>query len=308
MCNEKKIIRVFPRKTKLTPEDDMVRFDRPSLLDEVMPIDEVHISVSFLSDRKKADELYNAWKYIAETKIGGPAVGMRGEEFIPGMYLKKGCVITSRGCPNKCWFCQVWRRDGHEVRELSIIHDGYYLQDDNLLACSDEHIKKVFAMFKRQKEPIRMNGGMEAKRLKAWHVELLKELNIEQMFFAYDTPDDLEPLIEAGKLLLPYGFGIKRQNLRAFMLCGFPKDTIEDAEKRIDETIKAGFIPYLMLYNDDKGNIYRKNDNSWKKLLDEYFPMALFKVYYRYWNGEKKKNKKIIVCKDVLFDVNGGGY
>jgi radical SAM superfamily enzyme YgiQ (UPF0313 family) len=105
----RRIIRVFPRKTKATPTDSLVRIGvAPALFDEA---DEVHISVSFTWDLKKAEELEKSWRYVAPTKIGGPATGMRGEDFTPGLYLKKGYVITSRGCPNRCWFCSVPKRE-----------------------------------------------------------------------------------------------------------------------------------------------------------------------------------------------------
>jgi len=150
----KKIIRVFPRRTNATPIDEMAFIGLPDMFCEA---DEVHISVTFSYDLPEAERLEKYWRQIAPVKIGGPATGQRGEDFIPGMYLKKGYVITSRGCPNKCWFCSVWKREG-EVRELSIT-EGWNILDDNLLACSDGHIKKVFAMLEKQKEAAHFTGG-----------------------------------------------------------------------------------------------------------------------------------------------------
>ncbi len=37
-------------------------------------------------------------------------------------------------------------------------------------------------------------GGLEAARLKDWHVKGLAELDLRGIYFAYDTPDDLDPL------------------------------------------------------------------------------------------------------------------
>lgn len=72
------------------------------------------------------------------------------------------------------------------------------------MACSDQHIREVFAMLKRQKYGrVMFTGGMEAARLKDWHVEGLRNLHPKEIFFAYDTPDDYEPLVEAGKKLCP---------------------------------------------------------------------------------------------------------
>lgn len=41
--------------------------------------------------------------------------------------------------------------------------------------------------------------------------------------------------------------------LRAYVLCGWPKDTLEDATRRMGETLAAGFMPMAMLYRGDDG-------------------------------------------------------
>ena len=76
---------------------------------------------------------------------------------MPGMYLKKGYVITSRGCPNRCWFCSVPRREGGRLRELPIT-EGNIVLDDNLLACSRQHIEAVFEMLGRQERASGLYG------------------------------------------------------------------------------------------------------------------------------------------------------
>ena len=236
------ITRVFPRKTAATPTDQLSFVGDPPLL---FPpeADKIHISVTFEWDLKEAERLEKQWKIIAPVEIGGPATGMKGEDFTPGQYLKHGYVITSRGCRNRCWFCSVWKREGN-IRELQIT-EGYNILDDNLLACSDNHIKTVFEMLRKQKEQTTFSGGLEAALLKEWHVKELKIINPDQMFFAYDTPDDKEPLFEAGKLLKKYGFGYRK--LRAYVLIGYPSDTFEKAEERLYDTLEAGFMPMAML-------------------------------------------------------------
>ncbi|MCL5103035.1 MAG: hypothetical protein M1133_02815 [Armatimonadetes bacterium] len=111
----KRIARVFPRRTKATPVDDLAFYDEPGLFPPC--VDEVHVSVTFTYDLPRAEHLAKAWERVAPVTIGGPATGMPGGEFTPGAYLKAGYVITSRGCPNRCWFCSVWRREGN-TREL----------------------------------------------------------------------------------------------------------------------------------------------------------------------------------------------
>jgi len=242
------IARVFPRKTNATPIDSLTFFDRPGFL--LPDIDEIHISVTFTYDIPRAEKLYKLWERIAPIKMGGPAFDDPGGDFIPGKYLKKGYVMTSRGCPNNCWFCSVHKREGN-IRELPITK-GWNLLDSNILACSDNHIKSVFEMMKKQPEKAQLTGGLEAKILTDYHVKLIWDLRPQQMFFANDTEDDLEPLIEAGKKLRYANF--TRQHLRCYVLIGFPNDTIDKAEKRLLQTWEAGFMPMAMLYKNFKGD------------------------------------------------------
>ena len=246
-----KILRVFPRRTNATPDDDLAHIGGPDLFTAQKEPDRVHISVTFSWDMEEAERLYKEWSVIAPTEIGGPATGQRGEDFTPGMYLKKGYVITSRGCPNRCWFCSVKNREG-DLRELPIT-DGWDILDDNLLACSDEHIKDVFTMLARQKNRVKFTGGLEAARLKLWHIEELKKIKPHDIFFAYDGPEDREPLYEAGKMLRSAGFKFCN-SLRAYVLVGYPTDTFEKAEKRLYDCMRAGFMPFAMLYRDKTGN------------------------------------------------------
>jgi len=145
-------------------------------------IDEVHVSVTFTYDIPRAEELAYQWEVAGvQVKIGGPAYGDYTKDFTPGLYLKKGFIITSIGCPNNCWFCKVPKRAG-KLKELEI-KEGHILQDDNPLACSEPHIKAVIEMLSRQKEKAEFRGGLEAKLLKPWHVELIQGIKPKSIFF-----------------------------------------------------------------------------------------------------------------------------
>lgn len=254
----KRIIRVFPTKTNATPDDVLVRIrTEPGFFDEA---DEVHISVTFTWDITWAEWAAKQWKHVAPVKVGGPAYNEPGGDFIPGMYMKKGYVITSRGCPNRCWFCAVPKREGGLIRELPIT-SGWILTDDNLLSCSDQHIFGVFEMLKRQPHRPQFVGGLEAKLLTPNMAIKLKSVSPESMFFAYDTPDDLEPLQQAGKFLINAGFTKGSHVLRSYVLVGFKGDTFDKAQERMKQTYDAGFLPFAMLYRDKKGDVKKE----WKQ-------------------------------------------
>lgn len=275
-----KIARVFPRKTTASPDDELTFFGSPP---KDIEIDEVHISVAFTYDIHKADDLAQLWQRTAKTTLGGPAFGDHAHNFIPGMYLKKGYVITSRGCPNNCWFCDVHKREGG-IRELPIT-EGWNLLDSNILACSDDHIENVFKMMKKQEKRAQLTGGLEAKILTNYHVSLLWDLRPDQMFFAYDTPDDLEPLIEAGKKLRYADF--TRRHLRCYVLIGYPKDTMQQAEKRLLDTWEAGFMPMAMLWKNKQGD----TDKEWRKFQRVWARPAIIKAEVKKTTQEKWTEK-----------------
>ena len=263
------IARVFPRRTLLTPVDDYAFVgDPPMWLPE--DITEVHVSVTFSWDLLEAERLCDAWSSIAPTSMGGPATGQRGEQFVPGMYLRHGVTITSRGCPNHCWFCVVPKRDG-ALRELEI-HPGRIVQDDNLLACSEQHIRKVFKMLEGQRE-VKLSGGIEARLLRPWHVELFAQAKVAEAFFAYDTPDDWDPLVEAARILKESPW-YSPKKCRCYCLIGYPNDTLEAAEKRLQDALDLGFFPYAMLWRDPKGRTAHKN-KAWARLQKEWLRPAI---------------------------------
>lgn len=277
-----KIARVFPRKTAATPEDELVFFGPPPML-TLPEIDEVHVSVTFTYDREKAEELAKDWEWVGvPVKIGGPAYDDPAEgPFVPGRYIKHGYVITSRGCNNKCWFCSAWRREGR-LRELPIA-EGWNVLDNNLLQCSEGHIRAVFDMLKRQKHRPVFTGGLEANMLKPWHCDLLREVKTERMYFAYDTPDDYEPLVTAGKMLMDAGIDPIRHTMSCYNLIGYHGDTFEKAQERMERTIRAGFMPFAMLYLDEAGTV----NNDWKKFQREWLrPAIVAKKFGEVWHKQ----------------------
>lgn len=262
-----RVARVFPRRTKASPTDELAFFGSPDLF--APEVDGVHVSVAFTYDMPRAERLAYAWSAFAPVRIGGPATGEPSGEFVPGMYLKPGYTITSRGCPNRCWFCSVWRREGG-IRELPIT-DGWNVLDDNLLACSEPHIRAVFEMLGQQKRRAEFTGGLEAALLKPWHVELMRQVKARVMWFAYDTPDDYEPLVEAGRMLWDAGWTFSGRPLRCYVLIGHPRDTFDAAEKRLQDTITAGFVPMAMLWRNEAG----ETDAEWRRFQREWARPAL---------------------------------
>lgn len=106
----------------MSPTDPLAFFGAPTLDAIAAEPDEVHISVTFSWDLEKTDELFYQWEMLGvPVEVGGPAFGDRmSETFTPGMYLKEGMTITSRGCPKDCWFCDVGKCANGRVIDANI--------------------------------------------------------------------------------------------------------------------------------------------------------------------------------------------
>ena len=271
---EMRLIRVFARRTKATPTDSLAYYGQPDLFAKA---DEVHIDCTFTADKEYAERLAYQWQHIAPVKIGGVAYGDPGAEFISGRYIKPGYTFTSRGCPRRCWFCSVWKRD--PTPRLLPIQDGWNILDDNLLACPEPHVRAVFDMLRRQKRQVEFTGGLEAMALQDYQVDLLAALKPRpRMFFAYDPGDPFETLEYAAKRLLAAGFTRASHGLRCYVLIGYPKDTIDQAEKRLKDMISIGFTPFAMLWQSEtkKAEKY-KPDKNWRAFQRSWIrPAAIY--------------------------------
>lgn len=234
------IARVFPRRTSFSPTDEDCYFGEPPPY--AQRYDKVHISVAFSWDLRRAAQLARNWVRFGRVTIGGPAVNDQGGEFTPGLYLKKGVTITSRGCPNKCSFCLVPQREGG-IRELPI-RAGHIIQDNNLLACSREHIGRVFQMLRSQKR-ICFSGGLESRRVEDWVIDELRSLKIRHIWLSFDSILAKRSLITAVQKLKRY---FSRDQIRCYVLIGGGGDTLQNAEARLKMAWMIGTLPFAMRF------------------------------------------------------------
>ena len=269
-----KIIRVFPRRTKWTPNDDLVFIGEPPIIGKPSKEYPVFVSCTFTWDMKESERLYRSWSAeYPNVFLGGPAFGDVGDSFTPGQFIKPGVVITSRGCPKNCPWCFVPEREGG-IKELPIT-EGYIVQDNNLLACSDNHVAKVFEMLKRQKVGIDFRGGIDAELLTEYHVDMLQTIKVDRMFLSYDhmgKPYDLE---KASELLSDYS----RDQKRCYVLCNFyDNDTVSKAEKRLLKVWELGFMPFSMYYRN--GNMTADfKSKDWADLVRIFSRPAIMRGY-----------------------------
>jgi hypothetical protein len=262
---ERAVIRVFPRKTKWTPDDDLSFIGDPPLFRPEGNY-KVMVSVIFTSDISEGIRLAKSWsQYYDDVQMGGPAINHPGGEFVPGMFIKHGVTITSRGCPHNCPWCYVPEREGH-IRELKI-KSGWILQDNNILACSRDHIERVFEMLDSQGRGIKFAGGLDARLFKPWHKDLIDKIRIDELWFACDSSARLKYLEPVSEILSHYNIRKKR----CYVMVGF-RDDILEAEKTLESVFEMGFMPFAQLY--DRHPI--KDIRPWKKLVRKWSRPAAY--------------------------------
>lgn len=209
------------------------------------------MSCTFTWHRREAERLQRAWRgFYRDVRIGGPAFGDPGGEFTPGRFLKAGCTITSRGCPKRCGWCIVPKNEG-AIRTLPI-KPGWIVQDNNLLACPEGHVRAVFEMLREQKRRIFFNGGLDKHYLQPWHRSMFDSISIGELWFACDTANDLQALEKAALILE----GIPQRKLRCYTMIGYDGENVVEAERRVERVFELGFMPFCQLFQPDETKVY----------------------------------------------------
>ena len=265
---------VLAARTSMSPPPDATHCYGPPGLFRHERLERVLVSCTFTWDKVRAEWLGQQWQAQypgADVLVGGPAYGDPGGGFEPGKFLRPSCTITTRGCPGCAHPCLVPQREGR-LRCLRV-KPGHIIQDNNLLAAPKEHIEEVLDMLDAQPRAPVFSGGIEARRVNDWFVRRIAQMPSAEMWFAYDAPDELEPVREAVRQF--EGVGFTRRHLRCYVLVGYEGDTPEAAERRLVEAWNAGTLPFAMLWRDE--NAKARKQPEWSALVRSWTrPAAMF--------------------------------
>jgi hypothetical protein len=161
-----------------------------------------------------------------------------------------------------------------KLTELNVFPEGNIIQDNNILACSDNHRHKVWSMLKTQKQ-IEFKGGLEAMRITPKIAEDLRSLRIKTLWLACDTPNATKPLRKAVETLKSVGF--TKNHLYCYCLVG--KDRNEE-ESRLKEIWNIGCMPFAQLYKNAENNI--EYSKEWKQFQRQWSRPAIIRAIAKY--------------------------
>jgi hypothetical protein len=287
------ILRVFPYRTSYTPDDalafigaplqdsDLLRPHEPPPASEVK---EVRVSVVFTwhidRGRQLADKWHRYYRGKVPVRLGGPALCSPCEGFTPGLYVKAGITYTSRGCNQRCPWCQVWDIEGQH-RLIEDFADGWIVADNDFLGCPGPHRLQVYRMLAHQPRVIEFRGGLRASAFTdsdAWFISRLR-IAKSGLWFACDRAQAIRHLERVAELLAGK---FSREKLRCYVLAGFdPAETPGEVNDRCRAVYDLGFMPFVQLYRAPHEATRRRWPDEWAVVCKRWSRPALSKVYVR---------------------------
>jgi hypothetical protein len=202
------------------------------------------------------------------------------------MWDDYGFVFTSRGCPNKCGYCAVWRIEP----ELYIVpnwkkqisecpKDTIMIMDNNLAYFSEEHFIEVCEYCVGKNKRVLFEGGVDCKQLTKEKANVLAKLKKPKnkttcIRIAFDRIKEDGVFQRSLKMLLDAG--IKSNYIAAYCLFNF-SDTPQEADYRCQVCTDFNIRPYAQPYkplNHSKRN---------KPYIGKHWTPQLLRAFRAWW-------------------------
>ena len=160
--------------------------------------------------------------------------------------------FLSRGCPRGCPFCVVAGKEGKQSRKVADLSEWWrgqkniILCDPNLLACPDR--QDLLGQLIESKATVDVNQGFDARLLDDSVIDMINQLKIKMMHFAWDNPrDEIIPKM-LSKFAEKNNLDFRRR--RVYVLVNY-WSTINEDLRRIYWLKYNGYDPYVMVYDKD---------------------------------------------------------
>lgn len=202
--------------------------------------------------------------------------------------------FLTRGCPRNCGFCHVAQKpaDGrcsHKVADLSEFWDGQkkiVLCDPNILACP-QHLG-LLQQLVDSRAKVNFNQGLDIRLVNDRNMELLKQIRLERIHFAFDRWQDKD-LIEPKLRMFRKAVSYSHRQIGVYILTNFDT-TLEQDLYRIQLCRELDFAPYPMIYDKEHCDpIYRKMQTWCSGFI--FWKVPTFEEYLEGENKMRGKSK-----------------
>ena len=160
--------------------------------------------------------------------------------------------FLTRGCPRGCSFCVVKDKEGlcsRKVADLSEFWNGQkniVLCDPNILACKDW--EDLLQQLIDSKAKVNFNQGLDIRMMTERKAEMLSQIPIEAIHFAWDRYEDKDIIQPKFKIFRSVS-KVNYRDLRVYCLCGDREKRVLDSDlERIYWLRENGYNPFVMVY------------------------------------------------------------
>ncbi len=193
-------------------------------------------------------------------------------------------TFTSRGCPNKCAYCSVWRIESkpwiNPTWRDHILEDRpcAMLSDNNLSSTPADHLNEVLDYLAAKKKKVIFDNGFDVKHIDKEMAAKLGRIRYTRsgMRVAFDRIKE-DGVFQDAVEMLKAG-GVAKANILAYCLFNF-KDTPREALYRMSECNRLGIRPYPQQYTPLDQAVDRRH----AKFIGKHWTEPLVKVFRHYW-------------------------
>lgn len=175
--------------------------------------------------------------------------------------------FLTRGCPRGCDFCIVINKEGPKsikVADLKEFWNGQkkiVLCDPNILACREW--KDCFEQLIESNAEIDFNQGLDIRLMTQEKAEMLDQLKIKQIHFAWDRYEDKDKVLPKLEMYANHcGKRHYAKNAIVYTIVNFTS-TIEQDLERVYTLRDMGYWPYIMIYDKEHCKPIYKDLSRW---------------------------------------------
>ena len=270
----------------------------------------------YIDERFKSAMIYKGYSKVLDEYIPDYSIDWKTKH-----PWDNACItFTTRGCPNKCGYCMVWRMEPEFYIEKnwkkSILDNDKeiaLISDNNFLSSNEKHITDVCDVLSKSGKKVIFNNGVDVRIMteeKANNLAKIKFMSngYQGLRFAFDRMEDDGYYQKACELMIKK---LDKKNLasvgQTYVLFNFT-DTPQEAYYRAQECWKYRSYPYLMQFRPlnllSKKNTYV--GKHWTKNLSHAFKtwgqMNGFNTGDRTFETWIKSNKSKVKLNDEDWD------
>lgn len=268
---------------------------------KIQRFDKVYGSFIFTWNRHKAEEIKIV--YGDKAVVSGTGVDVHDKltneiDVLKPDYslfdLNYGVGFSRRGCPNKCSFCVVpkkeqWKEDTEIKDIINPSSDLIHLLDNNF-TCDPDFPEKVKEINDRDLV-VSLQSGVDARTIHEESAMLIGSMNHDgYLHTAWDNPNQERFVLYGIRQLMKY---FPKTRIMVYVLIGY-NTSLEENMIRIRKLEELKVHPYVMLYRDpyDPHYQYDRMDMHFKNWVNGHgYRNVDFKDFDRAKNELSKRNQ-----------------